>query len=165
MIDVVVNDASSLPMVRGTTGLLSRVRVPFRVRTLSTRHAPTRIRTFTGKTGKHNVGIVVTTTNVTTRLYKIVTSVAAIPIVKIPVGSALSNVSTLLTVMRVPPKVPITAINVGNTLGTNVLTIRVLTIKSRRLRSGLTTCGRSLGGGVMGTGRRLTGISFGCGVG
>lgn len=164
--DVVVNDASSLPMVRGTTGLLSRVRIPFRVGTLSTRHAPTRMRGFTGRTTKHNVGMVVTTTKVTTTLPKMVTTGAALPIVKIPMGnSMLSNMSTLCSVVRVPPKVPITAMTVGNTVGTTVLTMRVLTLDSTRLTRGFTTCGRNLGGGVMGTGRRLGRIGCTCGAG
>ncbi len=164
-IDVVVNDADSLPIVRGTTGILSSFGVPFRVRTLSTRHAPIRIRRFTSGTTNHNVRIVVTTTNVTTRLPKIVTTDAAIPIVNIPVDTALRNVSTLLTVIRVPPKVPITAINISTTVGTNLLTIRVLTITSKHLHARLIRCGRSLGRGVIGTGTSLTTIGCSCGAG
>lgn len=166
VMDVVVNDASSLPIVRGTTRLLGSVRMPFRVGTLSTRHAPRTIRRFTGGTHGHNVGMVVTTTKVTTTLPNIVTTGAALPIVKIPIGnSILSNMSTLCSVVRVPPKVPITAITVGKTVGTTVLTVRVLTLDSRGLTRTFTTCGRNLGGGVMGTGRRLGRIGFRCGAG
>ncbi len=122
------------------------------------------MRTFTGKTTTHNVHIVVTTTNVTTRLPNIVTTDAAIPIVNMPVGDALRNVSTLLTVIRVPPNVPMTAMNVGTTRGTNVLTIRVLTLSSTRLTAHFTTFGRDLGHGVRGTGRRLGAMDCRCGI-
>ncbi len=163
--DVVVNDADSCTIVRGTTRFLSNVRVPFRIGTLSTRHAPRRIRQFTGRTSKQNVQIVVTNTKVTTTLPKIVTTGAALPIVKVPVGKVLSKLSTVLDVVRVPPNVPITAIKIGNTLGTNVLTTRILTLSSAAVHSELTTCGRELGRGVIGTGTTLTRIGCTCGAG
>lgn len=83
--------------------------------------------------------MVVTTTNVTTTLPNIVTTSAPLPIVNMPVGNVLSNLSTVLDVVRVPPNVPITAINIGTTRGTTVLTTRVVTLTSRRITRGMRT--------------------------
>lgn len=90
--------------------------------------------------------MVVTKTNVTTRLPKVYTTLFPVPMVNVPVSKGgLRNVSTLCSVIRVPPKVPITAITVSNNVGTTVLTMGVFTVSSPRLLRGLGTCSTRVG--------------------
>lgn len=160
-ITLVVNSSDSLPVMAPTIGRLGRLNVRARIHIVDTREAPGRTRSFTRGTTGGNFNIVVTTTNVTTRLNNILTTSAALPIVKVPYSTGiLSNVSTVLTAIVVPPKVPITAINMGTTGGTTLLTTRVLTINSSTLTGGLTSVHGSVRGTIVrgsGTVRRGVG--------
>lgn len=160
-ITVVVNSSDSFPMMSGTIDGLGRFNMRCRIRMVDTRHAPSTTVGFSTRTGGGNFNMVVTTTNVTTRLTNILTTGAALPIVKVPYGSTrLSNVSTLLTAIVVPAKVPITAMTISNTTGTTVLTIRVLTLSSSSLTRGLRGVGTSVRGNITrGSGTVRTGIT------
>ncbi len=149
-VNVVVKDSDSLPIIRGTVGALGRCNIPCRIRIFSTREAPLRTGRFSSSTVGGNFNTVVTTTKVTTRLTNTVTTGAALPIINVPMGSTdLSNISTLLSAIRVPPNVLITAINVGNTIGTTLLYVRVLTMGSRDLTGGLSSTELTTTGGIL----------------
>lgn len=141
-----VNDSSSVPVVTGTTSVLSRLNIDCRVAVVSTRHRPSMFFRCTGDTRRGKFGIVVTNTNVTTRLPNVYTTVFPVPIVKVPVRAAsLNKESSLCDVIRVPANVPMTAMTVGNKTGTNVLTTGVLTADSTSLLTHLGRCSGGLG--------------------
>lgn len=132
-----------------------------RMTVISTRHAPRHVIRCTRATHSHNLGIVVTNTKKTTRLPNVITTLAPLPIIKIPmIDHAVRNLSSLCDVIRVPTNVPITAITVNGTGGTKLLTMRVLTYSHPTLLSRITRCHHRLRTRIV-TGRaHLRGINM-----
>ena len=149
---VLLGSASDLPVIEKMLPLLDRFGLPYLVEIASAHRQPDRLKRIVKKAEKDGVEIFVAVAGMAAHLPGVVASLTAKPVIGVPVASGpLAGVDALLSIVQMPPGVPVATVAVGSAGARNAacLAARILALKDSKVAAAVEEFRRELarGGG------------------
>ena len=147
---IVLGSASDLPVVEKMPPLLERFGLGHRIEVASAHRQPERLRRLIRQAEKAGTEIFVAVAGMAAHLPGVVASLTARPVIGVPVASgALGGVDALLSIVQMPPGVPVATVAVGSAGARNaaVLAARILALGDAEVASRLEAYRRELARG------------------
>ncbi len=129
---VVLGSASDLPVVEGMAPLCERLGLNYRVEVASAHRQPERLRELIAAAEAGGTEIFVAVAGMAAHLPGVIASLTGKPVIGVPVaGGALGGMDALLSIVQMPPGVPVAAVAIGSAGAKNavVLAARILALK------------------------------------
>ena len=129
---VLLGSASDLPVIEKMLPLLDRFGLPYLVEVASAHRQPEKLKRIVKKTEKDGAEIFVAVAGMAAHLPGVVASLTARPVIGVPVASGpLAGVDALLSIVQMPPGVPVATVAVGSAGARNAacLAARILALK------------------------------------
>jgi phosphoribosylaminoimidazole carboxylase PurE protein len=129
---VVLGSASDLPVVEGMKPLCERFGISHRIEVASAHRQPERLRRLIREAEKSGTEVFVAVAGMAAHLPGVVASLTAKPVIGVPVAAgALAGVDALLSIVQMPPGVPVASVAIGSAGARNaaVLAARILALK------------------------------------
>ncbi len=148
---VLLGSASDRPVVEGVPALLERFGIPHRVEVCSAHRQPERLRRMIATAERHGVEVFVAVAGLAAHLPGVVASLTARPVIGVPVASGpLAGVDALLSIVQMPPGVPVAAMAIGAAGARNaaVLAARMLALGDPEIARRMAAYRRELATGV-----------------
>lgn len=147
---VLLGSASDLPVIEKMLPLLDRFGLPHVVEVASAHRQPDKLKRIVAKTEKNGAEVFVAVAGMAAHLPGVVASLTGKPVIGVPVASGpLAGVDALLSIVQMPPGVPVATVAVGSAGARNAacLAARMLALKDPKVAAAVEDYRRELARG------------------
>ncbi len=147
---ILLGSASDLPVIEKMLPLLDRFGLPHVVEIASAHRQPDKLKRIVVKTEKNGAEIFIAVAGMAAHLPGVVASLTGKPVIGVPVASGpLAGVDALLSIVQMPPGVPVATVAVGSAGARNAacLAARILALKDTKVAEAVADYRRELARG------------------
>ena len=133
---ILLGSTSDLPVIEKMLPLLDRFGLPYLVEVASAHRQPDKLKRVVKKAEKDGAEIFVALAGMAAHLPGVVASLTARPVIGVPVASGpLAGVDALLSIVQMPPGVPVATVAVGSAGARNAacLAARMIALKDAKV--------------------------------
>ena len=137
---ILLGSKSDLPVIEGMYPLLDRFGLGYEVAVASAHGQPEHLRRIVRKADKAGTEIFVAAAGMAAHLPGVVASLTAKPVIGVPVAAGpLAGVDALLSIVQMPPGVPVATVAVGSAGARNAacLAARILALSDSKVAAAL----------------------------
>ena len=147
---VLLGSTSDLPVIEKMLPLLDRFGLPYLVEVASAHRQPDKLKRIVKKSEKDGAEVFVAVAGMAAHLPGVVASLTTRPVIGVPVASGpLAGVDALLSIVQMPPGVPVATVAVGSAGARNAacLAARMLALKDTKVAAAVEEYRRELARG------------------
>jgi phosphoribosylaminoimidazole carboxylase PurE protein len=147
---ILLGSSSDLPVIQKMLPLLDRFGLGYLVEVASAHRQPDKLKRIVKKTEKDGAEVYVAVAGMAAHLPGVVASMTARPVIGVPVASGpLAGVDALLSIVQMPPGVPVATVAVGSAGARNAacLAARMLALKDPKVAAAVDDYRRELARG------------------
>ncbi|OGX06442.1 MAG: 5-(carboxyamino)imidazole ribonucleotide mutase [Omnitrophica bacterium RIFCSPLOWO2_12_FULL_50_11] len=138
-VSIVMGSESDLDVMREGAKILSHFGVPHEVQVLSAHRSPERVAKFSKELRKRGVEVVIAGAGGAAHLAGAIAANTTIPVIGVPMNSALNGLDSLLSTVQMPSGVPVATVSIGKSGAMNaaILAVQILALRSKALQAKL----------------------------
>ena len=128
---IILGSSSDLPVIEGVRPLLERFGISHRVEVASAHRQPEKLRRLVAGAEREGTELFVAVAGMAAHLPGVVAALTTKPVIGVPVASgALAGVDAMLSMVQMPPGVPVATVAIGSAGAKNaaVLAARILAL-------------------------------------
>ena len=147
---ILLGSSSDLPVIEKAKPLLERFGLTYGVEVASAHRQPEKLKRVLKKADQGGTDVFIAVAGMAAHLPGVVASMTAKPVIGVPVASGpLAGVDALLSIVQMPPGVPVATVAVGSAGARNaaVLAARILALGDRKVAAAMDDYRRELARG------------------
>ena len=132
---IMMGSKSDLPTMEEAAKILKDFNVTYEMKVLSAHRTPKETVIYAEELKKRGVQVVICGAGGSAALAGVVAAHTQLPVLGVPIESALSGIDSLLSTVQMPPGVPVGAVAIGKPGAKNaaLLAIRILALTNKKL--------------------------------
>ncbi|MCS7275974.1 MAG: 5-(carboxyamino)imidazole ribonucleotide mutase [Dehalococcoidia bacterium] len=145
---VVVGSQSDLPQVEEAQKMLERLGIECEVHVMSAHRTPEKVRQFAQGARERGIGVIIAAAGMAAHLPGVVAAWTTLPVIGLPLArSALQGLDSLLSIVQMPPGVPVACVGIDGARNAALLAASILSLSDQAVREALEAYRRELAGG------------------
>ncbi|MCB0343064.1 MAG: 5-(carboxyamino)imidazole ribonucleotide mutase [Pseudobdellovibrionaceae bacterium] len=132
---IIMGSDSDLKVMNGAIETLEEFKVPYEVKIVSAHRTPKMMQTYASQAEGRGLQVIIAGAGGAAHLPGMVASLTSLPVIGVPVMvGKLEGLDSLLSILQMPRGVPVATMAVDNSKNAGLLAVRILALKSARLR-------------------------------
>lgn len=145
---IVVGSQSDLPQVEEAQKTLERLGIECEVHVMSAHRTPEKVRQFAQGAHERGIGVIIAAAGMAAHLPGVVAAWTTLPVIGIPLArSALQGLDSLLSIVQMPPGVPVACVGIDGARNAALLAGAILSLSDEGVREAVEGYRRELAGG------------------
>jgi 5-(carboxyamino)imidazole ribonucleotide mutase len=144
-VGIIMGSDSDLPVMKGTANLLDDLQIPFEMTIVSAHRTPKRLYDYAESAEARGLRVIVAGAGGAAHLPGMVAAISPLPVIGVPVrSSSLGGEDSLLSIVQMPPGVPVATVAINGARNAGILAAQILAIadpalaqRVRELKAGL----------------------------
>jgi len=158
---IIMGSDSDLPVMADAARLLDDLDVPYELTVVSAHRTPTRMYEFAQNAVDAGFGVIIAGAGGSAHLPGMVASLTPLPVIGVPVKSSnLSGWDSLLSIVQMPPGIPVATVAINGALNAGLLAAKILGVDNPTLLKKVDDYSKNLENTVLGKATRLEEIGF-----
>ena len=158
---IIMGSDSDLPVMSDAARILDELGVPYELTVTSAHRTPTRMYEFAQKAVERGFGVIIAGAGGSAHLPGMVASLTPLPVIGVPVKSAnLSGWDSLLSIVQMPPGIPVATVAINGALNAGLLAAKILGASNPALLEKVDAYSKNLEQTVLKKAERLEEIGF-----
>jgi 5-(carboxyamino)imidazole ribonucleotide mutase len=135
VVGIIMGSDSDLPVMQESAKVLRELKVPYEMTIVSAHRTPTRLYEYAQQAANRGLQVVIAGAGGAAHLPGMVASLSPLPVVGVPVKtSALSGEDSLLSIVQMPPGVPVATVAINGARNAGILAAQILSTADPELR-------------------------------
>lgn len=157
LIGIILGSDSDLPHIESGIQILRDFDIPFEIEVSSAHRTPHRTIELVKDFEKNGIQIIIAAAGGAAHLPGVIASHTLLPVLGVPITSALSGLDSLYSIVQMPSGIPVAAFSIGSSGGTNsvLFAIEILALNDPELKKALDNFREKQKMGVLEKSRRL----------
>ena len=131
---IIMGSDSDLPVMKDAAVILDELGVPYELTVVSAHRTPDRMYQFAKEAVKDGFGVIIAGAGGAAHLPGMVASLTPLPVIGVPVKSSnLSGWDSLLSIVQMPPGIPVATTAINGALNAGLLAAKMLGIDNAKL--------------------------------
>jgi phosphoribosylaminoimidazole carboxylase PurE protein len=145
---IVVGSQSDLPQVEEVQKTLEHLGIDCEVHVMSAHRTPEKVRQFAQGARQQGIGVIIAAAGMAAHLPGVVAAWTTLPVIGLPLArSALQGLDSLLSIVQMPPGVPVACVGIDGARNAALLAASILSLGDQAVREALEGYRRELAGG------------------
>jgi phosphoribosylaminoimidazole carboxylase PurE protein len=138
-IGIILGSDSDFPTIEKGIKILKDFQVPFEIEVSSAHRTPARTIELVKDFEKNGVEVIIAAAGGAAHLPGVIASHTLLPVLGVPINSALSGIDSLYSIVQMPGGIPVAAFGIGNSGGVNsvLFALQILALKDERIKEKL----------------------------
>jgi 5-(carboxyamino)imidazole ribonucleotide mutase len=133
---IVMGSQSDAPVAENAQALLREFGVDFETQVISAHRMPNKIRKFARSVEENGIEVIIAIAGLAAHLPGVIASLTIVPVIGVPSGSGpLSGEDALLSIVQMPPGIPVATVGIGNAKNAALLAIQILALREPTLQT------------------------------
>jgi len=133
-VGIIMGSDSDLPVMQGAADMLDELGVPFEMSIVSAHRTPKRLYEYSGSAEERGLKVVIAGAGGAAHLPGMVAAITPLPVIGVPVkSSTLSGEDSLLSIVQMPPGVPVATVAINGARNAGILAAQILSTADHAL--------------------------------
>ncbi len=121
-----MGSTSDLPVMEKACKWLDDNKIPFEVNALSAHRTPQEVEAFARHAQERGIQVIIAAAGMAAALPGVIAASTALPVIGVPIKGMLDGLDALLSIVQMPPGVPVATVGVNGALNAAVLAAQIL---------------------------------------
>ena len=123
-----MGSTSDLPVMEKAMGLLDEMEIPFEVNALSAHRTPKAVEQFAQDAKGRGVKVIIAAAGMAAALPGVIAASTTLPVIGVPIKGMLDGLDALLSIVQMPPGIPVATVGVNGALNAAILAAEMLAL-------------------------------------
>ncbi len=132
-VSIIMGSTSDLPILTKAAAFLEEMEVPFEMNALSAHRTPEAVEAFAHGAAARGVKVIIAAAGMAAALPGVIAAMTPLPVIGLPIDSTLDGRDALLSIVQMPPGVPVATVGINAGLNAAILAVRMLALSDQAL--------------------------------
>ena len=128
LVTIIMGSTSDLPVLRKAADFLEAMQVPFEMKALSAHRTPAQVEDFARNAADAGIKVIIAAAGMAAALSGVIAAMTPLPVIGVPIDSTLQGQDALLSIVQMPPGIPVATVGINAALNSAVLAVRILAL-------------------------------------
>lgn len=140
MVSIIMGSKSDLPIMEETANKLKEFGIVYELKVMSAHRNPEAVRKFASSAKKRKIEVIIAGAGGAAALPGVIASYTTLPVIGVPITSALNGLDSLLSIAQMPKGVPVATMAIGKAGAINaaILAAEILALKYPKIKKAIT---------------------------
>ena len=137
LVSIIMGSTSDLPVMEKAAQFLDEMEIPFEMNALSAHRTPKAVEDFALQAESRGVQVIIAGAGMAAALPGVIAAHTTLPVIGVPVRGLLDGLDALLSIVQMPPGIPVATVGVNASLNAAILAAQMLALSDEALASRL----------------------------
>lgn len=123
-----MGSTSDLPVMEKACAFFDEMEIPFEVHALSAHRTPVEVESFAREAAGRGIKVIIAAAGMAAHLGGVIAALTNIPVIGVPIRSSFDGLDSLLSIVQMPPGIPVATVGVNGSLNAAVLASQILAL-------------------------------------
>ena len=144
IVSIIMGSASDLLVMEKAATFLNEMEIPFEMNALSAHRTPEAVEQFAKEAEQRGLKVIIAAAGMAAHLCGVIASKTTVPVIGVPINSTLDGVDALLSIVQMPPGIPVATVGINSALNSAILAVKMLAIHDNKLQQKIAAYKESL---------------------
>ena len=148
LISIIMGSTSDLPVMEKACQFLNDMQIPFEVNALSAHRTPEAVEQFAKSAEERGIRVIIAAAGMAAALPGVIAAQTTLPVIGVPIKGMLDGLDALLSIVQMPPGIPVATVGVNGALNAAILAAQILAVAdadiARRMADYKSTLGKKI---------------------
>ena len=160
MVSIIMGSTADLPVMEKAAGLLEELQVPFEIQALSAHRTPAEVEEFARTAASRGVDVIIAAAGMAAALPGVIAANTTLPVIGVPIKGMLDGLDALLSIVQMPPGIPVATVGVNGALNAAILAAQMLAVADASLAEKLAAYKEGLKDKIVRANAELAGVNY-----
>lgn len=134
IVSIIMGSTSDLPVMEKAAKFFDEMEIPFEINALSAHRTPDAVERFAQEAAGRGVKVIIAGAGMAAALPGVIAASTTLPVIGVPVkGSVLDGVDAVLSMLQMPPGIPVATVAINGALNAAILAVQMLALSDESL--------------------------------
>ena len=133
LVSIIMGSTSDLPVVEKAARFLDDMQVPFEMNALSAHRTPAEVESFAREAEGRGIRVIIAAAGMAAALPGVIAANTTLPVIGVPIKGMLDGLDALLSIVQMPPGIPVATVGVNGAQNAAVLACEMLALTDTAL--------------------------------
>lgn len=128
LVSIIMGSTSDLPVMEKACAYFDDMGIPFEVQALSAHRTPVEVEIFAREAAGRGVKVIIAAAGMAAHLGGVIAALTTVPVIGVPIRSSFDGLDSLLSIVQMPPGIPVATVGVNGALNAAVLASQILAL-------------------------------------
>lgn len=129
-----MGSTSDLPVMEKAAVFLDEMGIPFEMQALSAHRTPDAVEQFAKNAAERGVRVIIAGAGMAAALPGVIAAQTTLPVIGVPIKGMLDGLDALLSIVQMPPGIPVATVGVNGALNAAILAAEMLALSDAELQ-------------------------------
>ncbi len=132
-VTIIMGSTSDLDIMSKGAELLDEFEIPFELNALSAHRTPEDVEKFAKRARERGIKVIIAGAGMAAHLPGVIAAMTPLPVIGVPINSSLSGFDSLLSILQMPPGIPVATVAVNGAVNAAILAIQIMAVNDEIL--------------------------------
>lgn len=160
LVSIIMGSTSDLPVMEKAAKFLDELQVPFEMNALSAHRTPAEVEAFAREAKGRGLKVIIAAAGMAAALPGVIAANTTLPVIGVPIKGMLDGLDALLSIVQMPPGIPVATVGVNGAQNAAVLACEMLALTDKAIAQRMNTYKKSLAEKIVKANRELAEVKF-----
>ncbi len=128
LVSIIMGSTSDLPVMEKAAKFLDGMEIPFEMNALSAHRTPAEVERFAAGAAGRGVKVIIAGAGMAAALPGVIAAGTTLPVIGVPIKGMLDGLDALLSIVQMPPGIPVATTGVNGALNAGILAAEMLAL-------------------------------------
>lgn len=139
LVSIIMGSTSDLPVMEKAAKFLDELEVPFEMNALSAHRTPAEVEKFAREAEGRGLRVIIAGAGMAAALPGVIAAQTTLPVIGVPIKGMLDGLDALLSIVQMPPGIPVATVGVNGAQNAAVLACEMLALADPALAERMRT--------------------------
>lgn len=137
LVSIIMGSTSDLPILKKAADFFDKLEIPFEMNALSAHRTPGEVEQFAHGARERGLKVIIAAAGMAAALPGVIAAMTPLPVIGIPINSTLDGQDALLSIVQMPPGVPVATVGINGGLNAAILAAQILSLSDEAIAARL----------------------------
>lgn len=155
-----MGSVSDLPIMEKAAQIFDEFEIPFEMHALSAHRTPVEVEQFAKGAKNRGIEVIIAAAGMAAHLPGVIAAMTVLPVIGVPVNSSLDGMDALLSIVQMPPGIPVATVGINGATNAAILAVQILATKDESLQIKLADYKEQLKNKIVKANDELSSVKF-----
>ena len=134
IVSIIMGSTSDLPVMEKAAAFLDEMGIPFEMQALSAHRTPDAVEQYAKNAAERGVRVIIAGAGMAAALPGVIAAQTTLPVIGVPIKGMLDGLDALLSIVQMPPGIPVATVAVNGALNAAILAAEMLALSNAELQ-------------------------------
>ena len=138
LVGILMGSDSDWPTMKAAAEVCAQFKIDYEAKVISAHRTPTDLEQYAGKAHERGLRVIIAGAGGAAHLPGVTAALTTLPVIGVPIESkSLNGLDSLLSIVQMPPGVPVATVGIGAAKNAGILAAQILAVGNERLQKAL----------------------------